>query len=124
MIWLMSVHLLWEPSPQRNCKFTDNTATVPRIHPSLTYTRTRKAWRPAPVAAPNPPPNLEEEDSETSEESDEEEGKVSSLSVRERRHPIARMLTQQSIKELPTTKEVYGFELQEPLPRDMYLYQR
>ena len=92
--------------------------------PTHTHTRTPKAWRPAPVAAPNPPPNQEEDDSDISEESDEEEGNVSSLSVRERRYPIASMLTQQSTKELPTTKEVYGFDLQEPLPWDMSLYQR
>lgn len=76
------------------------------------------------MAAPNPPLSQEEDDSDTSEDSDEEEGRVSSLSVRIRKHPTARMLPQQSTNQLPSTKEVYGFELNRPPTWDMALYER
>ena len=81
----------------------------------------RKAWRGVIVGSPNSPGGDQDSPPSSSDESSGDEDTASQLSSPGQAHKAS---TDHSFQDLPSTMDVYGFELTEPSKDDALLYER
>lgn len=83
----------------------------------------RKAWRPAIVGSPNPPPGGED-DSGSSSSDEDEDGDLESVSLSKDPSYSLHPSSLSPHPELLTTMQAYGFQIEEPSAEDRELYER
>lgn len=117
----LPVLLLSGKNRRRSCKLLLGSAGSVIV--PLPVRPARKAWRPAIVGSPNPPPGGEEDTGSSSGDTDEE-GEGATESQPSAPHQSHHASSLSPHPELLTTMQAYGFEIEPPSKQDCLLYER